>query len=242
MMANAICRASGCKERVTRGRYTAHCERHHRNLYRHGDTHGNAFTKRELAYYRKLVKAKRKATKDAPFWVECERRWISTVNRAQSVISAYNKGQATHRPTRVAAEAIIKVAHATDSLEVMEVLGGMYLKQEQDPHRFVSDRHFWFQLARRFRSLGDTLTATRWDGRALNGHGKLRRLYKDLTPKGVDELAKWLVEGLGGAALNIAQSIEEDEKREMAKVAAYRESFQTIRSAEAPSTPTHTGQ
>ena len=122
----------------------------------------------------------------------------------------------------------------------MEVLGGMYLKQEQDPHRFVSDRHFWFQLARRFRSLGDTLTATRWDGRALNGHGKLRRLYKDLTPKGIDELAKWLVEGLGSAALNIATAIEEEEKREIAKVQAYRDSFQTIRSAQAPSTPIQT--
>jgi hypothetical protein len=132
----------------------------------------------------------------------------------------------------VAAEAIIKVASCTDSVDVMEVLGGMYLAQEQGPHRFVSDRHYWFQLARRFRSLGDTLTATRWDGRANNGTGKLRKLYKDLTPRGVDALAKWLVEALGGAGMNIAQSIEADEKAVLAKRQAYFESFASIRTTQ----------
>jgi hypothetical protein len=132
----------------------------------------------------------------------------------------------------VAAEAIIKVASCTDSVDVMEVLGGMYLAQEQGPYRFVSDRHYWFQLARRFRSLGDTLTATRWDGRANNGTGKLRKLYKDLTPRGVDALAKWLVEALGGAGMNIAQSIEADEKAVLAKSQAYFESFASIRTTQ----------
>jgi hypothetical protein len=122
-MANAICRASGCSDVVTRGRYTRYCVKHHRNLYRHGDTHGNAFTKRELAFYRKLVRTKRKATKDAPFWAQVELRWVAMVNRAQSVISAANAGRPSHRPTRVAAESVIKVAHAADSAEVMEVLG-----------------------------------------------------------------------------------------------------------------------
>jgi hypothetical protein len=196
-MAHAICRASGCRDVVTRGQFTRYCAKHHRALYRHGHTHGNALSKRELSFYRKLVRTKRKATKDAQFWVECETRWLATIRKAQSVISSHNAGRPTHRSTRVAAEAIIKVAHATDSVEVMEVLGAMYLKQEQDPHRFVSDRHFWFCMVRRFRSLGDTLTATRWDGRANGGTGKLRRLYHDLTPRGVDELAKWLVEALG---------------------------------------------
>ena len=140
----------------------------------------------------------------------------------------------------MAAEAIIKVAHATDSVEVMEVLGAMYLKQEQDPHRFVSDRHFWFCMVRRFRSLGDTLTATRWDGRANGGTGKLRRLYHDLTPRGVDELAKWLVEALGGAGSNIAMSIEADEKAVLAKRQAYFDSFACIRTANTTDTNTLT--
>jgi hypothetical protein len=107
----------------------------------------------------------------------------------------------------------------------------MYLAQEQLDHRFVSDRHFWFQLARRFRSLGDTMTASKWDGRANNGAGKLRKMYKDLTPRGVEELAKWLVEALGGAGLNIALSIEADEKAVLAKRQAYFDSFASIHSA-----------
>jgi hypothetical protein len=239
-MANAICRASGCNDEVTRGQFTRYCAKHHRALYRHGHTHGNALSKRELSFYRKLVRTKRKATKDAQFWVECETRWLATIRKAQSVISSYNAGRPTHRPTRVAAEAIIKVAHATDCVEVMEVLGAMYLKQEQDPHRFVSDRHFWFCMVRRFRSLGDTLTATRWDGRANGGTGKLRRLYHDLTPRGVDELAKWLVEALGGAGSNIAMSIEADEKAVLAKRQAYFDSFACIRTANTTDTNTLT--
>jgi hypothetical protein len=228
-MAQAICRASGCRDVVTRGRSTRYCERHHRNLYRHGDTHGNAFSKRELAYYRKLVKAKRKATKEAPFWVECERRWEATIRRAQSITRDSQSGRVVHRPTRIAAEEVLKIASCTPASEVLEVMGAMYLAQEQDPHRFVSDRHFWFQLARRIRSLGDTLTATRWDGRALGGKGKLRRLYKDLTPRAVEELAKWIVAWSAGAGVNIAHTIVEDDRMEMAKKAAYLDSFQSIR-------------
>jgi hypothetical protein len=108
-------------------------------------------------------------------------------------------------------------------------MGGMCLALERDPHRVVSDRHYWFQLARRVRGLGDTLTATRWNGRAIGGKGKLRRLYHDLTPRGVEELANWLAEALGGGALNIAQAIEADEKATLDKRQAYFESFASIR-------------
>ena len=82
-MANAICRASGCNDEVTRGQFTRYCAKHHRALYRHGHTHGNALSKRELSFYRKLVRTKRKATKDAQFWVECETRWLATIRKAQ---------------------------------------------------------------------------------------------------------------------------------------------------------------
>jgi hypothetical protein len=62
-MANAICRASGCTDVVTRGQFTRYFCKLHRALYRHGDVRGNAFTIRELSHYRKLVKAKRKSTR-----------------------------------------------------------------------------------------------------------------------------------------------------------------------------------
>ena len=82
-MANAICRASGCNDEVTRGQFTRYCAKHHRALYRHGHTHGNALSKRELSFYRKLVRTKRKATKDAQFWVECETRWLATIRKVK---------------------------------------------------------------------------------------------------------------------------------------------------------------
>jgi hypothetical protein len=220
-----LCRAPGCSGAVTMGRFSVHCEKHHRALRRHGDTSGNAFTKTELANYRRMVKAKRKATKAAPFWTECETRWDELVRWAQSTVSAWRAGRATHRPTKIAAQEIIKVADASPAKEVIEVIGGMLLGLELDAHRFVSDRHFTFQLARRIRSLGDTLTATRWD----NKHGKVRRLYHELTPRAVEVLAERLVEALGGAGVNIARTIKEDLRREQEKHNAYLASFQTIR-------------
>jgi len=81
-MAHAICRASGCSDVVTRGQFTRYCAKHHRALYRHGHTHGNALSKRELSFYRKLARTKCKATKDAQFWVECETRWLATIRKA----------------------------------------------------------------------------------------------------------------------------------------------------------------
>jgi hypothetical protein len=61
-------------------------------------------------------------------------------------------------------------------------------------------------------------------------------MYKDLTPRGVDELAKWLVEALAGGGYNIATAIEADEEAVLAKRQAYFESFASIQSAVAPRT------
>ena len=50
---------------------------------------------------------------------------------------------------------------------------------ELEPRRFRSDQAFWVQLARRVRGLTDVNFGERWD----NARGKVRRCYRELTPR-----------------------------------------------------------
>lgn len=219
-----ICRAPGCRGAAA-GAWSSYCGKHRLAAYRHGDPLANAFTKHEMGHYRRMVKAKRKVTKEAPFWGLCEERWNGLVRHAQSLDRARNTGQAYHRPSWIAARAVIQVAEAAKPSEVVEVVGAMWLARMMDPPRFVNDRHFAFQLVRRVRSLGDTLTATRWDHK----WNKLRRMYQQPTPRAMETLAGWLAETLGGAGVNIAETIMEDERRKLEKRETFLATFNTIR-------------
>jgi hypothetical protein len=222
-----ICRAPGCGANVGQGRFTRHCEKHHRALRRHGEALGNAFTKTELAPYWKRVKAKRKATKDAPFWAEVETRWLEMIHNIRGLANGKpGNGIATYVGwDRRAAQALCKVADAAEPKDVIEVVAAMWLANLEGPRRFISDRHFNFNLVRRVRSLGDTCNAQRWD----HLQNRVRRLYHELSPKVVEAAARMILAAMGGAAVHVAQVVIEDEKHVRTKRKAYLATFDSIR-------------
>ena len=67
--------------------------------------------------------------------------------------------------------------------------------QEMEPARFRSDKAFWLQLARRVRGLTDMNYGEGWD----NTRQRVRRSYRELTPRASLLLGQWLAETLGVA-------------------------------------------
>ena len=74
----------------------------------------------------------------------------------------------------------------------------VYVMQELDPRRFRSDPGFRFQLVRRVRALADVNAGQRWDDKAE----KVRRVYRELTPRAVATMGQWLAEALAGRAFS----------------------------------------
>ena len=221
------CRAPGCVSTHAKGRWAIYCERHQCAKRRHGDPLANAFTRTELTRYRAAVRAKRKATKEAPFWAEVDKAWFEFVTLAGAW--GQTPGVAYHWPTRKAGEEFRKIAGEAEAAVAIEVIAGMWLAQLQDPARFVSDDHFRFETVRRLRSLGAPCNAMRWDGR----HNRTRRLYHDLNPKVVLAMFEGIAaRPLMGACVHIAQTIMEDERRARVKRDKFRASFAGIETAE----------
>jgi len=77
--------------------------------------------------------------------------------------------------------------------EVVEVTCAVVMLWELEPQRFRSDRAFWLQLARRVRGVTDVNYGERWD----NVRQRVRRTYRELTPRASLILGRWLAETLG---------------------------------------------
>ena len=99
---------------------------------------------------------------------------------------------------------------------MIETVLAVYVMQELDPRRFRSDPGFRFQLVRRVRALADVNAGQRWDHKA----DKVRRVYRELTPRAVATIGQWLADALGGAGVQLgrleARDIEKAQQEKQA--------------------------
>jgi hypothetical protein len=103
----------------------------------------------------------------------------------------------------------LKVAEAARPRQVIEVVLAMYVMEGQDPRRSRSDTAYRFQLVRRTRALADVNAGLRYDHRS----DKVRRVYRELTPKAVRIIGQWLADAIGGAGVHLANLEREDHER-----------------------------
>src|SRR5262245_10895696 len=114
-----------------------------------------------------------------------------------------------------AAREVVKLAQEVKPREVVEVTCAMMVMWIIEPRRFTSDDAFWVQLARRVRGLTDVNFGERWD----NVRRKVRRCYRELTPRANIILGQWLAQtlGVGGQHIARVQQAEWDRKAEEAQ-------------------------
>ena len=137
------------------------------------------------------------------------------MDHAQGILSEFARGRAKPRFEVVAAREVVKLGGEVKPREVVEVTCAVVVMWELEPRRFRSDDAFWVQLARRVRGLTDVNFGERWD----NVRGKVRRCYRELTPRANITLGRWLAETLGVGGQHIArwQQAEWDRKAKEAQ-------------------------
>lgn len=187
------------------------CERHKRTQRRHGHPEQLGITVHDLKPYRLRVAARQAKNPNNPAWPLLQQRWQSLVDSSTETIAAYLKGVVSVGYVVRAAEQVQRVALAVLPAVVVETTLAMYLLREERPNRFRTDRAFSFELARRVRGLTESNAGTYWDAQT----GKMKRVYKDLTPKAMEVLAGQLAVAFGGAGLFIAglERAEQDKAR-----------------------------
>jgi hypothetical protein len=117
------------------------------------------------------------------------------------MVAASRAGKAGVRYVRKAAEEVLKVAAVATPRDVIETVLAMSMMEELDRRRFRSDPGFRFQLVRRVRALADVSAGQRYDHRS----GKVRRVYRELTPRAVTTIGQWLADMIGGACIQLAR-------------------------------------
>ena len=93
------------------------------------------------------------------------------------------------------------------------------LWREWEPRRFRTDRAFTVQLVRRVRALGNVSAGSYYDHRT----DKVRRVYRELTPRAVLALGAWITEALGGPGLRLARmDVQTEERKREERQALYQ--------------------
>jgi hypothetical protein len=217
-----LCRAPGCGSPTT-SRYSIYCSRHQSRLRRQGDVAQQAISKAELNTYLKRVRQRIAKNPDSPAWGQLETRWLSVVEHANGMVAASRAGKAGVRYVRKAAEEVLKVAAVATPRDVIETVLAMSMMEELDRRRFRSDPGFRFQLVRRVRALADVSAGRMYDHRS----GKVRRVYRELTPRAVATIGQWLADMIGGAVIHLARlevrDIEEAKQQRQALWGALEE-------------------
>lgn len=194
-----LCRAPGCGKPATR--YGHFCTTHKSRWRRHGDVGQVGITKEVLKPYVALVRARIVKNAGSPIWATCDARWLAIVNHARGIVGAVERGLPGNRSERVAASAVVKLADHVEPRAVVEVVLAVYLMQDQEPRRFRSDDAFRVQLVRRVMRLSE-VSADSWQDQRT---GRIRRAYRDFTPRAASIIAGWLTEALGSAGLHLAK-------------------------------------
>lgn len=197
---SGLCRAPGCDSRAT-SRYSVYCSRHQSRLRRQGDVAQEAISKAELKTYLMRVRQRIAKNPDSPTWGQLEARWLAVVEHAKGIVAAFRSGKAGVRYVRKAAEEVIKIAGVATPRDVIETVLAVFVMQELDPRRFRSDPGFRFQLVRRVRALADVYAGQRYDHKS----NKVRRVYREMTPRAVATIGQWLAEMIGGAGIQLAR-------------------------------------
>jgi hypothetical protein len=177
-------------------------------LRRHGAVDQRAITNAQLKPYLALVRVRIAKNPDNQAWPSLDNRWRGLVQQAQDIIAHVESGEAGNKYELMAAREVVKLAPEVRPRDVVEVVGAMIMMSIMSPRCFKSAEALWTQLARRVRGLTDLHVGERWD----HTRQRVRRRYRELSPKAALRLGHWLATALGvvGQGLAKAEQAERD--------------------------------
>jgi hypothetical protein len=204
------CKTPSCA-RPSAGR-SHFCNRHKRNLERHGHPTQVAVSVHELTPYLKTVRERIKKNAVSPVWTKLDDYWLALVRKAQEHVQHVHAGVPYVRYHRVAWSHLARL-ESVEPRKVVEVILAVYLMQDWQPRRFSDDKAFGFQLVRRVRSLDLVAVGQYYDHKL----GRTKKVYRDVPPRTVAFLAEILQQTFGVAGLMVAKLEAEERQQQQAE-------------------------
>lgn len=185
------------------------CERHKAIRRRHGHPEQSGVTVQELMPYRKRVKHRMDKNKGNFAWSILAQRWGMIIDAAKATEAEALSGKPFFSYEREANGELIKLANEVPVEVLVETVLALFLMQEDQPHRFKSDAAFDAQLARRARALTDSNAGTYWDDKRK----RIKRVYRDITPRTLAVMAQHLKAAFGVAGLYVARLEQQEQEQ-----------------------------
>ena len=198
------CTALHCAEPVSG--YSTLCESHKRTLRRHGHAQQIGITVHELKPFQDRISARRAKNPANPTWELLRGRWEALTTHAKATLDTYAKGSPAISYERQTAEQLGTLRGTVPVDVVIDTNLAMFLMWEQCPNRFMSDKAFNFQLARRVRGLAEANTGSHYSAK----EGRIKRTYRDTPPRVLDCLAESLKVAFGVAGMRLAELEKKD--------------------------------
>lgn len=193
------CSVASCGQAV--GGYSTLCEKHKRNLRRHGHAEQKGVTVYELSAFRERVAARRAKNQGNPTWTLLQARWEALTAHAVATLEAAESGAASVSHERAAARLLIELRDAVPAEAVIDTALAMIAFEEQRPSRFRSDKAFTVEMARRVRGLGYVNAGSRWSA----SEGRMKRAYAEMPPRVMQHMGAALQITFGLAGLKLAE-------------------------------------
>jgi|WetSurMetagenome_2_1015567.scaffolds.fasta_scaffold384564_1 hypothetical protein len=219
-----VCFVPGC-DRPASSQFSRHCNHHRSRLRRNGDPTQRGVTKAALKPYRTMVLDRMAKNADSRAWDLMDKRWQALVSDARARVAAYEGGTASPRQNITAAKEIIRLANEVEPREVVVTVAAMVLMQAEAPYWFSSDRAFDVQLVRRVRGLTMSDAPAHRDPKS----GKVRRAYRELSPRAALVMAEWLRITLGILGQRVAMLERLERESEAKDEAALADALMTLR-------------
>jgi hypothetical protein len=200
------CFSPGCGALATR--FGHYCTTHKARRRRHGHPMQLGVTKAELKGYIGLVKARISKNPHSPVWATCEDRWQALVGHSIGAVQDYQGGRPVNRYRLSAATHVARLGQQVPARTIVETVLAMFVMQDQQARRFMSDDAFRAQLVRRVTRLTDA-NAGEWFNAAT---GRMQRAYREIAPGTAKVLGGWLAESLGPIGLHLAALERRDEE------------------------------
>jgi len=159
------------------------CETHRQRWRRHGHPLQKTIKKKDLKPYLRYVEGLIKRDTTGKIKVGLQRIRDLIHAEAYTVYADfYERGRAMNARWVKACTEILRVLKSSDPSKPAIVIAAMFLIWADKPYLFVSDRGFYFEMVRQFRSLMPYNTGSYWNQRT----GKVHKVYKDLSPRVVE--------------------------------------------------------
>jgi len=210
------CRVPGCPAKAAR--YGGHCNAHKSHARRHGEATQDGLTVADLKLWRTEAAAVMAQNAGSEAWPLLDERWLATIDECRAFIAATEAGKTFNSQQLKARWEVVRLAGEVTGRTVFETVMALYLIQEQNPRRFVSDRAFRFQLVRRCRGLTTVNAGEYYDHETR----KVKRVYREMPPRATEVFAGIIVGTFGGAALALARRVsqaQEEKQQQAAKLA-----------------------